>query len=57
MNDFVVDFGMTTLTSRSFTTYDAAIKCARGAARRGNFATVGTSNGRLIRVFKPRRRR
>jgi hypothetical protein len=56
-DNFVVDYGTTTLTSRSFTTWPAALKCARAAARRGNFATVGTTSGALLRTFKPRNRR
>lgn len=56
-DNFVVDYGLTTMTSRSFMTWESAVKCARTQARRGNFATVGTESGRLLRVFKPRRSR
>jgi len=51
---FVVDTGT---ASRSFTTWDAALRCAKGHARRGHWATVGTASGRLLRVCKPRRSR
>jgi len=56
-DNFVVDFGTVTLTTKSFTTWEGALRCARGAQRRGQWATIGTASGRLLRTFQPRRRR
>jgi len=53
-DNFVVDFET---GSRSFTTWDAALRCAKGKAQSGQWATVGTASGALLRVCKPRRRR
>ena len=56
-DNFVVSFGSTTLTTRSFLTWGAALNCARAAQRRGHWATIGTESGALLRTLKPRRRR